>query len=313
MDVILHVGAHRTGTKTLQDYLRRQAEPLAEARVGYWGPGRTRRGLLSGLVSTPQTAQEKDASSQAEARVQLQLSAAQARGLKTLLVSDENMIGSVQENLRCGSLYPEIGARMSRCARAFAGHLSTVILCPRSLDYYWGSAIAYAVARGQAVPEREQLRSTANNPRSWRDVIADLAKALPEADIRVLPFERFSGRPGALVEAGTGIRAPSDAERSWLNRAPSLPELRRVLADRSGNGASLPFGMGRWNPFTPEETAALREAYADDMMWLVAGADGLATLTEDTTRTRAASSLPAGTQTKGHGNEHKERQMARPG
>ena len=29
MDVILHVGAHRTGTKTFQDYMRRHVAPLS--------------------------------------------------------------------------------------------------------------------------------------------------------------------------------------------------------------------------------------------------------------------------------------------
>ncbi|MGZ2258685.1 hypothetical protein [Roseobacter sp. A03A-229] len=313
MDVILHVGAHRTGTKTFQDYMRRQAEPLAEANVGYWGPGRTRRGLFSGLVPKPEVVKGRDLRRRAEGRIQLQLTSARARGLQTLLISDENMIGSVRDNMRSGSLYPAIGERMARFARAFEGQLSTVILCTRSLEYYWGSAIACGVARGHAVPERDKLRGIAQAARSWRDVITDLACALPDAEIRVMPFESFAGRPEGLLEQGAGVAAPRDMERGWLNRAPSLPELRRVLADRGADGSALPFGMGRWNPFTPEETAALREAYADDMMWLVAGADGLATLTEDKARTRAATTLPAGAQTKGHGNEHKERQMARPG
>ncbi len=313
MDVVLHLGAHRTGTKTFQDYLRRQAEPLAQARVAYWGPGRTRRGLFSELGEGVETAQAADPARGADGRVQLQISAARERGLSALLISDEDMIGSVRENISSAALYPSVGARMTRFARAFEGQLSTVVLCPRSLEYYWSSAIAYGVARGVPVPERAALRAIVDNRRSWRDVIVELARALPGTSIRVVPFERVLGRPEALLRLGTGLDAPRDTERGWLNRAPSLPDLRRVLAERGGDGVALPFGMGRWNPFTPEETAALREAYADDMMWLVAGADGLATLTEDTARTSAAPSLPAGAQTKGHGNEHEERQMARPG
>ncbi|MCV3272952.1 hypothetical protein [Roseobacter sinensis] len=313
MDVILHLGAHRTGTKTFQDYLRRQAETLNTAQTGYWGPGRTRRGLFSGLVSKTRTAKARDLSRRAEARIQLQLSAAQARGLRMLLISDENMIGSLKDNIRTGSLYPDIGARMACFARALDGQLSTVILSPRSLEYYWSSAIAYGAAHGHPIPDPDGLRKIAQATRSWRDVVTDLAAAMPGTEIRVMPFEAFAGRPNALLEHGVGVAAPRDADRVWLNQAPSLPELRRVLADCGADGSALPFGMGRWNPFTPEETAALREAYADDMMWLVAGADGLATLTEDRARTRAASSLPAGAPTEGHGNEHKERQMARPG
>ncbi|WP_299862201.1 hypothetical protein [uncultured Roseobacter sp.] len=313
MDVILHVGAHRTGTTTFQDYMRRHVDPLAEAGIGYWGPGRTRRGLFAGLVPKPEVAKGRDLRRRAEGRIQLQLTAARARGLKTLLISDENMIGTVRDNIRTGSLYPAIGERMSRFARAFEGQLSTVIFSPRSLELYWSSALSYGIARGHAVPERDKLRGIAHSRRGWRDVITDLACALPEADIRVMPFETYAGRPEMLLEKGAGLEAPRNAERMWLNRAPTLADLRRVLADRGSEGSVLPFGMGRWNPFTPEENAALRETYADDMMWLHAGADGMATLTEDQTRTRAGKILPAGPQTEGQGNELDERQVARPG
>lgn len=313
MDVILHVGAHRTGTKTFQDYLRRHAEPLAKANVSYWGPGRTRRGLFTGLGQNVDATTADEHVCRAEDRIRLQLAAARDRGLKTLLISDENMIGTIPDNIRTSSLYPTIGARMARYVRAFEAQLSTVIISPRSLEYYWSSALAYAVARGHAVPERDRLRAIAQSTRGWRDVIADLARALPTTQIRVLPFEHVSGRPEVLLEKGACVNAPLDTDRVWLNRTPTLPELRRVLAERGVAGSTLPFGMERWNPFTPEETAALRETYADDMMWLVAGADGMATLTEDQARTRAGKILPAGAQTKGHGDEQEERQLARPG
>lgn len=313
MDVILHVGAHRTGTKTFQDYMHRHAEPLAEAGIGYWGPGRTRRGLFAGIVPKPEVAKGRDLRRRAEGRVQLQLTAARARGLKTLVVSDESMIGSVRDNISAGSLYAGIGERMARFARAFEGQVTTVMFSPRSLELYWSSALSYGVARGHAVPERDKLRSIAYARRGWRDVITDLGCAVPDADIKVLPFEYYAGRPEVLLERGAGVEAPRDSDRAWLNRTPTLPELRRVLADRGTLGAVLPFGMERWNPFTPDEHAALRETYADDMMWLTAGADGIATLTEDHARTRAGQILPAGAQTEGHGDEHEERQVARPG
>lgn len=313
MDVILHIGAHRTGTSTFQDYMQRHVDSFEQSGVGYWGPGRTRRGLFSGIVPKTQVATGRDQQQRGEGRVQLQLSAARARGFKTLVVSDENMCGSVRDNIRTGGLYNGIGERMARFARAFDGHISTVMISPRSLELYWSSALSYGVARGQAVPERDKLRAIAQSTRGWRDVITDLACALPDVQIKVLPFEYFAGRPEVFLQRGAEVDAPANTDRQWLNRAPNLPELRRVLKDRGVTGPVLPFGMDRWNPFRPEENAALRETYADDMMWLVAGADGLATLTEDHARTRAEKTLPGDAQTQGHGDELEERQVARPG
>ncbi|WP_298919817.1 hypothetical protein [uncultured Roseobacter sp.] len=313
MDVILHIGAHRTGTTSFQDYMRRHTEPLAAMGVGFWGPGRTRRGLFSGLVPKDEVCTGRDLRRQAEGRVQLQLAGARARGLSTLVVSDENMMGSVRENLRSGSLYPGIGERMTRFARAFEGQVSTIMISVRSLELYWSSALSFGVARGYPVPDREKLRKIAQSRRGWRDVVTDLASAVPEADIRVMPFEKFCGRPEVQLSRGTGVLAPFDTDRHWLNRSPTLAELRRVLDERGDGGNILPFGMGRWNPFTPEDHGALREVFADDMMWLISGADGLATLTEDHDRKRAGKTLPSGAQIKGHGHELEERQMARPG
>ena len=67
----------------------------------------------------------------------------------------------------------------------------------------------------------------------------------------------------------------------WANHSPDLPALRRVLDARGEDPARLPDGGGRWMPFSQAQSRALRETYADDLFWLRAGADGLATLTEE--------------------------------
>ena len=53
MDVILHLGAHRTGSTTFQSYMRRSHSELSSSKVGYWGPQRTRQGLFAGIVPSP--------------------------------------------------------------------------------------------------------------------------------------------------------------------------------------------------------------------------------------------------------------------
>ncbi len=313
MDVILHLGAHRTGTTGFQDYMRRHKAALTEQQVGFWGPGRTRRGLFSGIIPGPGVARGRDLRTRGEGRVQLRLKGARHRGVKTLVVSDENMLGTVRENLCEGSLYPSAGERTARFARAFDGEISGLLLSVRSLELWWCSALAFGVSRGHPLPMKNKLAMIAGSQRGWRDVVTDVACAVPGVPIRVMPFESFAGRSDVFLARGTGIDAPPDNDRQWLNRAPRLPDLRRVLTERGTEAAELPFGMGRWNPFSNEQHAALREVYADDIMWLTAGADGLATLTEDRIRTRAGTTPPAGSDKKGQPDEHEERQVARPG
>ena len=160
------------------------------------------------------------------------------------------------------------------------------------------------------LPTRDAMARLAVGRRTWRDVISDIACAAPDADIQVLPFERFAGQPDRQVSAILGQPAPRDSGGDWLNRRPPLAQLREAVQPHVG-AADILHGPGdRWSPFLRAEVAALREAYADDMFWLTAGASGLATLTEDLDRTEAE--WPTGTLTRGQGNDIKERRMAHP-
>lgn len=306
MDVILHIGAHRTGTTTLQDYLRRHADELNSNGVGYRGPRRKRndgvaRALPPEVVETAAMSDDTGGDP---------IAPCAAQKTHTLIVSNAGMIGSVPNNLRHQTLYPNAGHRVARFAAVFGDRVSKVVITPRSLEMFWASSIADAVTQSHAVPDPAALRKIAHSTRGWRDVIADVAQALPDVDIHILPFDGIVGRPETFLRLAADINGPLDRDRQWLSRTPNLPDLRRALSQRNEHGQVLPFGMGRWNPFTPEETAALRESYADDMMWLVAGADGLATLREEGIADRAGTTLPWRAQLQGHEDEHQEGSMA---
>ena len=53
MDVILHVGAHRTGTTSLQAFLERNRQLLNDNGIAVWTPRWTRSALFSGLYRAP--------------------------------------------------------------------------------------------------------------------------------------------------------------------------------------------------------------------------------------------------------------------
>lgn len=308
MDVILHAGAHRTGTTSFQNYLRAHQPALEAVQVGFWGPWRTPEGLLSDLVQPPSGLK---AAVRARGRLQLKLAASARRNLSHLVVTDENMLGTPRRSLRCGTLYHDAGARMARLAHAF-GQPRCVVLQIRALDSWWGSVMAHLVPRGESVLDPDHIRAIARQPRGWRQVITDLACACPGAAILVTPYEALGDRPDALLRAMTGKRClPAvRAGEFWLNRRPELPELRRTLLDRDENPDRLPQGDRRWQPFTPAEVSALRESYSDDLFWLRAGADGLATLWQETQSARPGWNLAAGLQERGRHNDGSARRLA---
>jgi len=303
MEITLHLGAHRTGTTSFQQYLRNNRARLRADGTEVWEPQQLRKGMFDGLFAAPRMLNGRDQHARAVGRIGLHVAQAETSGAKRLLISEENMIGAPRACLRSASLYPAIGERMARLEAAFKGRITRVVMCVRAQDLWWSSVAAYSVARGHALPDAAKLEALATSPRTWRDVIADLACALPNAHIKIAPFEQYAGQFDAIAALALDRAAPHDNSWHWLNRSPNVSELRNKMNDFGVPVACLPAhlaaGEGRWNPFTTEQAANLREAYADDMMWLTAGADGLATLTEEFSRTRAGPSLPAGALKKG--------------
>lgn len=310
MDIILHIGAHRTGTTHFQRYMRSSEDALSEQGVRFWGPSRTRKGLFTGIYAHLDDHRATEAPDPTIAEC---LAQEKAGAVQKLVVSDENMMGSVRRNIREGQLYPDAGRHVAGFAKAFGGDVSTLLVSVRSLDTYWCSALAYGVERGIPVMDRQGRHALAQDRRGWRDVIAEIARALPNVRVKVACFETYKGRPDSLLHDACGFGAPLCEDRKPVNPSPQLPDLRRALHAKGQDTKTLPFGMGRWNPFSNEEHAALRETYADDMMWLMAGADGLATLIEDRSRTKAGPNLLSAAHEKGQFDEFEERRMARPG
>lgn len=307
MDIILHVGAHRTASTSFQHYLRGNRGHLMAEGTALWEPNMLRKGLFDGLFAAPRMMNGRNLQRRAMGRVRLHAAQAKRAGAKRLLVSEENMIGAPRACLRAATLFPAIGERMARLDAAFEGRITRVVMCIRAQDLWWSSVTVYGVGRGHALPDAPRIAALAASPRTWRDVITDLSCALPETEITVMPFEQFAGQADKILEAATGHAAPQPHAKSWLNRSPDVAMLREKMAENGipadALSAHLVTGEGRWNPFTPAQSAALREAYADDIMWLAAGADGLATLTEDRTRTRAGLTLPAGALIKGQSHD----------
>lgn len=308
MQTCLHLGAHRCATSSFQEYMRQNADVLREKHLGYWGPRQTRAGLFHGILPVPSARPAKGLAQRAQGRLRMHMEQERKLGRTQLLISDESLIGSLRANLRMGALYCGAGERMARFAEAFDNQINTVALNIRSLETYWTSALTYAVARGHRVPGENQLQQLAESQRSWRDVITDIACAMPGVAIKILPFEVCCGRPEMQLSLLSGIDAPLQHARVRLNASFRLQDLRAHLLQATAK--DLPEGEGRWRPFNAQQTAMLRENYADDLMWLTAGADGLAQLVEDPEHLAAGGNLPQNELTRGRPHDKQDRRLA---
>ncbi|WP_418591894.1 hypothetical protein [Ponticoccus sp. (in: a-proteobacteria)] len=308
MDVILHLGAHRTGSTSFQHWLRAHRAGLQAAGIGFWGPWRTRSGLLNGIADPRQSAQ---AAARRAGRLGLNLARAKRHSLGALVVSDENMLGTPRRCLRRGVLYHDAGERLARLSQAF-GQPRRIVLQIRSLDAWWASGMAWLIPRGEAVPAPEYVARIAGSARSWRHVVTDIACACPGTEIVVTAFETYGNRPDRLLAAMTGRtdRMPLRAGTFWANRRPDLATLRACLAGRGQDGGALRADGPRWQPFDAAQVAELRERYADDLFWLMSGADGLASLRQEEAPARPGIHPAAGLKDKGQGHDRSARRLA---
>lgn len=306
MKIILHSGAHRCANASFQEYLRLNAPVLAGRGIAAWGPQRTRAGLFDGLQPGGLAAVSPRLQRRAAGRVQLHMARLRGQDTGLLLVSDAAMLGPMRDNLCSQRLYAAAGERMARFALAFGGDLD-VVISVRNPASYWASAFARGVEQGYPVPGADAFEQLSQAKRGWRDVISDVACAMPQARLRVLPYETFCDRPDAVLSALAGVNAPTAHAHQHLYAAPHLDRLRDAAP---ANAKALPQGQGRWQPFTPAQAARLQEHYTDDLMWLAGGADGLAQLVADPDKTAAGPNPPANRSTRGRPNDREEGRVA---
>ncbi|UWQ20654.1 hypothetical protein [Jannaschia sp. W003] len=275
MELILHLGAHRTATSSLQRLLDLNEAALAAAGVAAWTPRLTRSGVMAGLMGDPgrRDARRDLAAFRSAGRVSLRQEALAARGVRRLVISDENMLGGLRENRALAKLYPTAAARLERVTAAL-GAPARVHLAIRAPDAWWTSAFVHLMLRGHRPPDADTLAAAVRARRGWRQVVEDVAAAFPGAALSVWSYEDWGARPGETFEHVTGV-APARAGVPVVNGSPTAAALQQRLGEE-GHAASLPALAGAYAPFTPDQRAELRARHADDLAWLADGADGLA-------------------------------------
>ena len=282
LDVVLQIGAHRTASTSFQTYLRQNGTALAQLGIGSWGPYRLRKGLLHGVIPNHELGIGADHLARAKGKIAMHLQRSGQKGLKHLLVSEENMLGKMRHNFAQQSLYPAAGERIARYVAAFDGSVKALHISLRCPSTYWTSALSFCIPRGVRIPRQHRITALARAPRTWRDVITDIAAAAPETAIFVSTFEQHASAPQTLLTYLLGQTAPRPKAPIWRNQRPSLQELMRLpLGINERAELERNIEDNRWEPFSTTQRAALQESYADDLFWLRAGADGLAHLLED--------------------------------
>lgn len=176
-ELILHLGAHRTGSTYVQGVLAKNAALLAANGFGAPAQEDTRRVLTERL--NPRLPS-------------LPLPGGFGRLLKqsgvetceTLILSDENILGFLNDIFTHHAFYPNTAARLKRLSRLLPVPPRKILLSIRPYESFFPSAYGRWLAPGRTVLPREDIAGIVLGfQRGWDDLVQEIAEVFPEAEL----------------------------------------------------------------------------------------------------------------------------------
>ncbi len=271
MDLTLHLGAHRTGSTAIEKTLLASRDALRGAGVAIWPNEKLRQIKSFGGVG--------DGRNGPAARQRFCATWDEVRQTR-LVICEENMLGTMQDNIEKAAFYPDVAVRMARYREFLPAAVSRIGIGIREYAGFWTSCYAYVLGRMALPPLR------AVGGRGWCDLIGELRGVFPKAEIVVWTLEdvkadlagvagRLAGVPfGGLLPVTRTVNAAPDAAYipamlALRARQPMMTEdvLRAELAAMAK--------VAGFSIFNGSEHNALAERYAKDVAALTAGFAGV--------------------------------------
>lgn len=194
---LVHVGAHRTGTTSLQHFLDANRNIFRELSVNVLAPPETRE---HSQITHPKTGDT--------------------------IFSEENLIGTMEHNLWNTSLYPNAKEFLERNEHNFEG-ATTILLSIRDIADWWRSAILFLVEKNLPLPTEEVLAGIADSERGWINVVQDLKDTFPDVRLIVREFQWKPDNPKQLLRIATDNEELNKCrlDRRSRNSAPAYNKL----------------------------------------------------------------------------------------
>ena len=278
-EIVLHLGAHRTGSTRLQYVLDANRDALATNATVALTPPRpgkrvspTIRDVLA-LVPTGRYWPVRHYLRLRKARAMFRdLVADRPPGTppRRIILSDENMLGPGFRTDGVG-LYPCAYPRLAALRRLLGRPPSAVHLTLRAYDAFLVSVYAMAAVYRRDAPPFDDIRETLLAVhRGWPDVVDDVARAFPGTAVKLTRVERdpMENRVRDLVGPELPERFRFDGEE----RPNAAPTVEAMAAAAGSGGRTSPDDLvaryahgARFDPLTEEERSRLARRYVTDL------------------------------------------------
>ncbi len=213
MRIVLHLGAHRTGSTMVEQAMSQTIRKSPSVRLSVWGPQHLRD--IEGFASSPTLWSKHgtpvdDAAAETIGRVQdrLQqdLNAERKKGTQTLIISEENIIGSMRRNFISGKFYPKTVLRQQSFAWMMPFVPDVLAMGVRNYAAAWTSAQAYQFQKGELRElSKERCDAIPKQKRGWIQVVQASRQVWPGAGMIMWRQEDLATCGQAIVSAVCGL------------------------------------------------------------------------------------------------------------
>ena len=274
--IAVHLGAHRTGTTLLQEYLYKITPHAGRHGCTLIGIDETRTTLMKEVLNyRDMMGEAADGGARAQAKLKEKLRIAKENGGK-LFLSEENIIGTMEMNLREKDVYPNVRSRLDALTPSFS-HVDTFYLSIRPLEQWWSSCLSYLISAQTSPPSPDHVRALSQSKRTWVDVVQDIQAVFPDARLIVREFRYLVDNPKRQLIKATGWKFAEETKRlkRKSNRSKDVSKLRDILEKRGDYlGAERIVGSDGYMAFTSDQIDALRDRYKHDVAWMRANLTG---------------------------------------
>ena len=269
--IIVHLGAHRTGTTLFQEYLFKVSDQAEKNGFDLIGINQTRGGMLEGLFrGVTDTSLEQQRLAEENATKLLKKFERTKAEKRHLVLSDENIIGTMEENLRQGTMYPSITKRIRRFKLPFR-EVDRFYLSIRNTSDWWASCIFFLVGRGVQLPKEHEVERIAQSKRGWKDIIKCIWEEYPDVPITIRDFSFKLERPKRQLIMVSGWKyfdvTKNLAKKS--NERKSSEYLRNVLLSKGEKeAAERLLEGGVIFPFNYRQKEIMENRYSEEVEWI---------------------------------------------
>ncbi|MEM7684850.1 MAG: hypothetical protein AAF293_08485 [Pseudomonadota bacterium] len=281
MEIVVHIGAHKTASTYIQTRLERNVVPLERHNIGYAYP-KTLRPMFA-TAPRRDHAISRVARGSARAWVLRNLfDNARDMRRERLLISEEQLIGSLRPIMSGRGFYQDAGRELKPLFRALQGQPVKVLLAVRSYESFFVSAYGQVLNGWKYMPFEQDLRETLlRDGRGWPELAAEVMEALPpDSTLRFWCYEQFAEVEGAVFEELIGPDAAGELSRvpgkpvpgpsqKAIDEIMAMAERGEDLGPETIRRTMRLFGKDKgfagFNPWAPEERTRLKERYLRDL------------------------------------------------